>query len=102
MVADTKVIMVVLHGWLAYCLNRFLNVKTVVATFNQEKALVGAFSVITNLRMELFEALLTLGHVSSSPPLSTTPPTTVEVETQTRGIEKQASLITKVISTNSN
>ena len=32
--------------------------KEVVATFNQEKALVGAFSVITNLRMELFEALL--------------------------------------------
>ena len=28
-----------------------------VAAFNQEKALVGAFSVITNLRMELFEAL---------------------------------------------
>ena len=27
-------------------------------TFNQEKALGGAFSVITNLRMELFEALL--------------------------------------------
>ena len=25
--------------------------------FNQEKALVGAFSVITNLRMELFQAL---------------------------------------------
>ena len=34
-----------------------LNVKVVVAAFNQEKALVGAFSVITNLRMELFEAL---------------------------------------------
>ena len=33
-------------------------VKVVVAAFNQEKALVGAFSVITNLRMELFEALL--------------------------------------------
>ena len=32
--------------------------KVVVAAFNQEKALVGAFSVITNLRMELFEALL--------------------------------------------
>ena len=32
--------------------------KTVVAAFNQEKALVGAFSVITNLRMELFEALV--------------------------------------------
>ena len=28
-----------------------------VAAFNQEKALVGAFSVITNLRMDLFEAL---------------------------------------------
>ena len=32
--------------------------KALVATFNQEKALVGAFSVITNLRMELFEALI--------------------------------------------
>ena len=31
--------------------------KAVVAAFNQEKALAGAFSVITNLRMELFEAL---------------------------------------------
>ena len=29
-----------------------------VAAFNQEKALVGAFSVITNLRMELFQALV--------------------------------------------
>ena len=34
--------------------------KAVVAAFNQEKALVGAFSVITNLRMELFEALVTI------------------------------------------
>ena len=33
--------------------------KAVVAAFPQEKALVGAFSVITNLRIELFEALLT-------------------------------------------
>ena len=32
--------------------------KAVVAAFNQEKALVGAFSVIMNLRMELFEALV--------------------------------------------
>ena len=32
--------------------------RAVVAAFNQEKALVGAFSVITNLRMELFEALM--------------------------------------------
>ena len=31
--------------------------KAVVAAFNQEKALVGAFSVTTNLRMELFQAL---------------------------------------------
>ena len=35
--------------------------KAVVAAFNQEKALVGAFSVITNLRMELFEALPSVG-----------------------------------------
>ena len=35
-----------------------LNVKAVVAAFNQEKAPVGAFSVITNLRMDFFEALL--------------------------------------------
>ena len=31
---------------------------SVVAAFNQEKALVGAFSVLTNLRMELFQALV--------------------------------------------
>ena len=35
-----------------------LNVKAVVAAFNQEKALVGAFSVLTNLRMDLFQALV--------------------------------------------
>ena len=35
--------------------------KAVVAAVNQEKALVGAFSVITNLRMQLLEALI-LGH----------------------------------------
>ena len=32
--------------------------KAVVAAFNQEKALVGVFSVLTNFRMELFQALL--------------------------------------------
>ena len=32
--------------------------RAAVAAFNQVKALVGAFSVITNLRMELFEALV--------------------------------------------
>ena len=41
-----------------------LNMKAVVAAFNQEKALVGAFSVIMNVRMELFEALLTLLNLS--------------------------------------
>ena len=39
--------------------------KAVVAAFNQEKALVGAFSVIANLRMELFEALVTIRSTSS-------------------------------------
>ena len=40
--------------------------KAVVAAFafNQEKALVGAFSVITNLRLEIFEALVTGDSVS--------------------------------------
>ena len=42
------------------CLNSVLNVKAVVAAFNQEKALVGAFSVITNLRMDLLEALVAM------------------------------------------
>ena len=32
--------------------------KAVVAAFNQEKALIGAFSVLTNLRMEIFQALV--------------------------------------------
>ena len=31
--------------------------KALVGAFNQGKALVGAISVITNLRMDLFEAL---------------------------------------------
>ena len=32
--------------------------KALVGAFIQEKALVGAFSVITNLRMDLFQALV--------------------------------------------
>ena len=32
--------------------------KVVVAAFDQEKALVEAFSVIANIRVELFEALV--------------------------------------------
>ena len=53
-----------INWWAMYaCLAKFLNldsvlnVNMVVAAFNQEKALVEAFSVITNLWMELFEAL---------------------------------------------
>ena len=41
--------------------------KAVVAAFNQEKALVGAFSVITNLRMELFEALMYTQYLENVP-----------------------------------
>ena len=44
--------------------------KAVVAAFNQEKALVGAFSVITNLRMELFQALVARGQGHGPRPLS--------------------------------
>ena len=31
---------------LAWCINRFLNVKVLVGTFHQEKTLIGAFFVI--------------------------------------------------------
>ena len=37
---------------LAYCLNSVLNVKVLVGAFNQEKALVGAFSVIVKTGCE--------------------------------------------------
>ena len=40
--------------------------KAVVAAFNQEKALVGAFSVITNLRLDLSEALLRTDSVTGT------------------------------------
>ena len=36
----------------ALCLNSVLNVKAVVAAFNQEKALVGAFSMIVKTDCE--------------------------------------------------
>ena len=48
--------------------------KAVVAAFNQEKALVGAFSVITNLRMELFEALEESDGESCGPGSEADPP----------------------------
>ena len=41
--------------------------KAVVAAFNQEKALVGAFSVITILRMELFADLVWVPRASLQP-----------------------------------
>ena len=44
------------HFWKR--LHSVFNVKALVDAFNQEKALVEAFSVITNLRMEIFEALV--------------------------------------------
>ena len=40
----------------------------VVAAFNQEKALVGAFSVLTNHRMELFQALPGAGLLPAAAP----------------------------------
>ena len=39
--------------------------KAVVGAFNQEKALVRAISVITNLRMDFFQAVLRSGETSS-------------------------------------
>ena len=49
--------------------------KAVVAAFNQEKALVGAFSVITILRMELFQALVVVvaGSVTALLPAQSLP-----------------------------
>ena len=38
--------------------------KAVVAAFNQEKALVGAFSVITNLRIELLNPWQLYDHLT--------------------------------------
>ena len=47
--------------------------KAVVAAFNQEKALEGAFSVITNHRMDLFEALLGGGPAAARVPAGLPP-----------------------------
>ena len=48
---------------LALCLNRFLNVKAVAAAFNQENALVRAFSVIVKTN-RLFASLgIMLAHL---------------------------------------
>ena len=54
--------------------------KALVGAFTQEKALVGAFSVITNLRMELFEVLLSKARAKARKllllPMMYSPPTT--------------------------
>ena len=42
--------------------------KALVGAFNQEKALVGAFSVLTNLRVELFQALAVMSSVQRVAP----------------------------------
>ena len=52
------------HGvkvFLTLCLNSVLNVKALVGAFNQERALVGAFSVIVKTECETnsFTALVT-------------------------------------------
>ena len=47
--------------------------KVLVAAFKQEKALVGAFSVITKLRMELFEALVDCGQEQDQARLAASP-----------------------------
>ena len=45
------------NACLALCLNSVFNVKALVSTFNQEKALVVAFSVIVK-PMDCFTAVL--------------------------------------------
>ena len=59
--------------------------KAVVGAFNQEKALVGAFSMIMNLRIELFQALLETSHRRDFFPGPRNPRCCLEtVETRTR------------------
>ena len=50
---------------LAYCLNSVLNVKALIGAFNQEKALVGAFSVIVQ-----FHRLIVCSTKTHSPNVS--------------------------------
>ena len=62
--------------------NVCLNVQALVGAFNQEKALVGAFSVITNLRgdlrLQLYSGWTLSTHISGlTPP---TPPTDTSPE----------------------
>ena len=50
-VTSQETIQIITHHHVKGYFSSVLNVKAVVAAFNQEKALVGAFSVITNLRI---------------------------------------------------
>ena len=56
---------------LAYCLNGVLNVKALVAAFNQEKALVGAFSVIVQPVVEPMDRFTALEIIPNFPVYST-------------------------------
>ena len=48
------------NAWLALCLKSVLNVKAQVGAFNQEKALVGAFSVIVQPVVEPMDSFTAL------------------------------------------
>ena len=50
---ETKVHMKVRNLLVVLCLTNVLNVIALVGAFNQEKALVDAFSVITNFHVDL-------------------------------------------------
>ena len=52
-----------LFSIVSYCLNSVLNVKAVVAAFNQEKALVGAFSVIVQPVVEPLDRFTQHAHL---------------------------------------
>ena len=77
--------------------------KALVGAFNQENALVGAFSVITNLRMELFEALVNSVHSVAADRAAGGwwSPGSVTLETQTRLIISAATQ-TRILSMNLN
>ena len=63
---------------LALCLNSVLNVKAVVAAFNQEKALVAAFSVIVQLhRLIVYTSRPAVSCVCSDRFCGETPPVSI-------------------------
>ena len=56
--ADLSLGLIIMPFSLAHEVIIQLNVKALVAASNQEKALVGVFSMITNLLVDLFQALV--------------------------------------------